>query len=145
MLSGSFSSSGNRTALRCLCQILMRRQSSLSLQHLVGDSLALKPFQEPVLEKAWPHLQIVYEFFLRFVQSSARWRPGSSRQLAQTHRLYRVTCRAHMDKGRLQRSRPQGDGAGTHSMHCRGSSGSICGRCTGGEAFPRYQFCFADV
>ena len=33
----------------------------------VRDSLA----QEPVLEKAWPHLQIVYEFFLRFVQSSA--------------------------------------------------------------------------
>ena len=24
---------------------------------------------EPVLELAWPHLQIVYEFFLRFVES----------------------------------------------------------------------------
>ena len=23
--------------------------------------------EEPMLEKAWPHLQIVYEFFLRFV------------------------------------------------------------------------------
>eukprot|EP00439_Symbiodinium_sp_Y106_P063313 s4267_g9.t2 len=26
--------------------------------------------EEPVLEKAWPHLQIVYEFFLRFVVSN---------------------------------------------------------------------------
>lgn len=25
---------------------------------------------EPVLELAWPHLQIVYEFFLRFVESA---------------------------------------------------------------------------
>jgi serine/threonine-protein phosphatase 2A regulatory subunit B' len=25
---------------------------------------------EPVLELAWPHLQIVYEFFLRFVEST---------------------------------------------------------------------------
>lgn len=24
---------------------------------------------EPVLELAWPHLQIVYEFFLRFIES----------------------------------------------------------------------------
>jgi len=24
---------------------------------------------EPVLEAAWPHLQVVYEFFLRFVES----------------------------------------------------------------------------
>jgi serine/threonine-protein phosphatase 2A regulatory subunit B' len=24
---------------------------------------------EPVLELAWPHLQIVYEFFLRFLES----------------------------------------------------------------------------
>ena len=24
---------------------------------------------EPVLELAWPHLQVVYEFFLRFVES----------------------------------------------------------------------------
>lgn len=24
---------------------------------------------EPVLEVAWPHLQIVYEFFLRFIES----------------------------------------------------------------------------
>jgi serine/threonine-protein phosphatase 2A regulatory subunit B' len=23
---------------------------------------------EPVLEQAWPHLQIVYEFFLRFIE-----------------------------------------------------------------------------
>ena len=25
---------------------------------------------EPVLELAWPHLQIVYEFFLRFIESA---------------------------------------------------------------------------
>ena len=25
---------------------------------------------EPVLEVAWPHMQIVYEFFLRFIESS---------------------------------------------------------------------------
>lgn len=25
--------------------------------------------EEPVLEIAWPHLQLVYEFFLRFVES----------------------------------------------------------------------------
>lgn len=24
---------------------------------------------EPILEVAWPHLQIVYEFFLRFIES----------------------------------------------------------------------------
>jgi serine/threonine-protein phosphatase 2A regulatory subunit B' len=24
---------------------------------------------EPVLEMAWPHLQVIYEFFLRFVES----------------------------------------------------------------------------
>ncbi|KAH9268917.1 serine/threonine-protein phosphatase 2A regulatory subunit delta isoform [Batrachochytrium salamandrivorans] len=24
---------------------------------------------KPVLESAWPHLQIVYEFFLRFIES----------------------------------------------------------------------------
>jgi serine/threonine-protein phosphatase 2A regulatory subunit B' len=24
---------------------------------------------EPVLEQAWPHIQIVYEFFLRFIES----------------------------------------------------------------------------
>lgn len=24
---------------------------------------------EPILEAAWPHIQIVYEFFLRFVES----------------------------------------------------------------------------
>ena len=26
--------------------------------------------EEPCLERAWPHLQIVYEFFLRFVVSN---------------------------------------------------------------------------
>jgi serine/threonine-protein phosphatase 2A regulatory subunit B' len=26
--------------------------------------------EEPSLERAWPHLQIVYEFFLRFVVSN---------------------------------------------------------------------------
>ena len=25
---------------------------------------------EPVMEAAWPHLQVVYEFFLRFIESS---------------------------------------------------------------------------
>jgi len=24
---------------------------------------------EPVMEAAWPHLQVVYEFFLRFIES----------------------------------------------------------------------------
>lgn len=34
----------------------------------VGD--AYDPEEdEPVLELAWPHLQIVYEFFLRFLES----------------------------------------------------------------------------
>ena len=34
----------------------------------VGD--AFDPEEdEPVLELAWPHLQIVYEFFLRFLES----------------------------------------------------------------------------
>lgn len=34
----------------------------------VGD--AFDPEEdEPVLEMAWPHLQLVYEFFLRFVES----------------------------------------------------------------------------
>jgi hypothetical protein len=34
----------------------------------VGD--AFDPEEdEPVLEQAWPHLQIVYEFFLRFLES----------------------------------------------------------------------------
>ena len=27
--------------------------------------------EEPNMERAWPHLQIVYEFFLRFARSSA--------------------------------------------------------------------------
>lgn len=25
---------------------------------------------EPILEQAWPHLQIVYEYFLRFIESA---------------------------------------------------------------------------
>ena len=34
----------------------------------IGD--AFDPEEdEPVLELAWPHLQIVYEFFLRFIES----------------------------------------------------------------------------
>ncbi len=34
----------------------------------IGD--AFDPEEdEPVLEQAWPHLQIVYEFFLRFIES----------------------------------------------------------------------------
>jgi serine/threonine-protein phosphatase 2A regulatory subunit B' len=36
--------------------------------------------EEPVFELAWPHLQLVYEFFLRFVES-----PDFSAQAAKKH------------------------------------------------------------
>lgn len=36
--------------------------------------------EEPVFELAWPHLQLVYEFFLRFVES-----PGFNSQAAKKH------------------------------------------------------------
>lgn len=35
-----------------------------------GDDVADPEDEEPTLEPAWPHLQIVYEFFLRFIASN---------------------------------------------------------------------------
>jgi serine/threonine-protein phosphatase 2A regulatory subunit B' len=36
--------------------------------------------EEPVFELAWPHLQLVYEFFLRFIES-----PDFNAQAAKKH------------------------------------------------------------
>jgi serine/threonine-protein phosphatase 2A regulatory subunit B' len=51
------------------CQFAMNLFRSIPPQvNPTGD--AFDPEEdEPVLELAWPHLQIVYEFFLRFVES----------------------------------------------------------------------------
>ena len=38
-------------------------------QRCAGASNVGEDEDEPALEQAWPHLQIVYEFFLRFVVS----------------------------------------------------------------------------
>ena len=47
-------------------------RSETFLVHFRQDPLAFSDPEddEPSLERAWPHLQIVYEFFLRFVVSN---------------------------------------------------------------------------
>jgi serine/threonine-protein phosphatase 2A regulatory subunit B' len=37
---------------------------------MITDNEGYEPEEdEPALETAWPHLQLVYEFFLRFIES----------------------------------------------------------------------------
>lgn len=46
--------------------------------------------EEPVLEIAWPHLQLVYEFFLRFVES-----PDFNAQVAKRYIDQRFILQVH--------------------------------------------------
>jgi serine/threonine-protein phosphatase 2A regulatory subunit B' len=47
---------------------------------------------EPVLELAWPHLQIVYEFFLRFIESPD-FNTNIAKKYIDQHFILQVTCK----------------------------------------------------
>ena len=60
---------------------------------------------EPVLELAWPHLQIVYEFFLRFVESPD-FNTNVAKKFIDQHFVLQVS--------RFEKSRPK-ERANVHS------------------------------
>jgi serine/threonine-protein phosphatase 2A regulatory subunit B' len=49
---------------------------------------------EPVLELAWPHLQIVYEFFLRFLESP-EFNPAIAKKFIDQSFVLQVRLCAH--------------------------------------------------
>eukprot|EP00913_Durusdinium_trenchii_P010450 g9797.t1 len=45
-------------------------RTQVTIVHVDLAATSIFEWEEPTLERAWPHLQIVYEFFLRFVVSN---------------------------------------------------------------------------
>ncbi|KAK6155257.1 hypothetical protein DH2020_009505 [Rehmannia glutinosa] len=66
--NGKFSETVLQEIVRMVSTNLFRRLSTQPRENKVVDGFDLEE-EEPLMDPAWPHLQIVYEFLLRFVTS----------------------------------------------------------------------------
>ncbi|CAN0896374.1 Serine/threonine protein phosphatase 2A 59 kDa regulatory subunit B' eta isoform [Linum grandiflorum] len=67
--STKFSETGVQEVVKMVTLNIFRTPSPQPRENKVIDGVDLEE-EEPTMDLAWPHLQIVYEFFLRFVASS---------------------------------------------------------------------------
>ncbi|KAJ8758928.1 hypothetical protein K2173_002707 [Erythroxylum novogranatense] len=68
-VSGKFSESVMQDVIKMVSANLFRTPTAQPHESKVIDGVDLEE-EEPSVDPAWPHLQLVYEFFLRFVASS---------------------------------------------------------------------------
>ncbi|KAJ4837320.1 hypothetical protein Tsubulata_048510 [Turnera subulata] len=67
-VSGKFTESAMQEVVKMVSTNLFRTRTPQPRENKVVDGVDLEE-EEPLMDAAWPHLQIVYEFFLRFVAS----------------------------------------------------------------------------
>ncbi|XP_065873667.1 serine/threonine protein phosphatase 2A 57 kDa regulatory subunit B' theta isoform-like [Euphorbia lathyris] len=68
-VSGKFTETAIQEVIKMVSTNLFRTLTPQQRQHKVVDGVDLED-EEPSMDPAWPHLQLVYEIFLRFVASS---------------------------------------------------------------------------
>ncbi|KAI5341334.1 serine/threonine protein phosphatase 2A 57 kDa regulatory subunit B' theta isoform-like [Prunus avium] len=66
--NGKFSETVMQEIVKMVCVNLFRTLTSPPLENKALEAFDLEE-EEPSMDPAWPHLQVVYEFFLRFVAS----------------------------------------------------------------------------